>query len=318
MTALYSLTEHCKYGPLHDELIRDRLVVGLNDLRLSERMQLVKDLTLEKSIDMARQTEAVKQQQSNLRGECINAKTPDSVDRFISKSKSFQSRPRFKSAHGAKDKFKQSQSRCHKCGKSPFHPKAHCPANTVLCHACGKRGHYQKVCASSRKVNEIQEQDPGIFLGTVVAGGDPWLIDIKIKDCEVQFKIDTGADVTVMPDHVFHKIFKEGNKPALQRVTKPLLGPGCSPLSVIGVSNMLLLKGDKHILEDVYIVKSLHSPLLGRPAITKLALVTRVDGVSIHTLQERYSKLCSGLGLLQRPYTIELSPGAVPFSLKTP
>lgn len=153
-------------------------------------------------------------------------------------------------------------------------------------------------------MNEIQEQDTGIFLGTVVAEVDSWMIDIKIKDCEVQFKIYTGADVTVMPDHVFHKIFKEGNKPALQSVTKPLLGPGCSPLSVIGVSNLLLLKGDKQILEDVYVVKGLHSPLLGRPAITKLGLVTRVDDISIHTLQERYPKLCSGLGLLQRPYTL--------------
>lgn len=98
-TALYSLAEHCKYGPLHDELIRDRLVVGLNDIRLSERMQLDKDLTLEKAIDMARQTEAVKQQQSNLRSDCVNAKTPGSVDRVISKGKQFQSRQRVKSAY---------------------------------------------------------------------------------------------------------------------------------------------------------------------------------------------------------------------------
>lgn len=74
VTALYSLAEHCKYGPLHDELIRDWLVVGLNDIRLSERMQLDKDLTSEKAIDIARQTEAVKQQQSNMRSECVNAK----------------------------------------------------------------------------------------------------------------------------------------------------------------------------------------------------------------------------------------------------
>lgn len=37
---------------LHNGLIRDRLVIGLNDIRLSERMQLDKDLTLEKAIDM--------------------------------------------------------------------------------------------------------------------------------------------------------------------------------------------------------------------------------------------------------------------------
>lgn len=31
VTALYALTEHCNYGPLHAELIRDRIGVGLTD-----------------------------------------------------------------------------------------------------------------------------------------------------------------------------------------------------------------------------------------------------------------------------------------------
>lgn len=66
VTALYALAEHCSYGVLHDELIRDRLVVGLMDNRLSERMQLDPDLTLGKAINMAPQSEEVKRQQSSL------------------------------------------------------------------------------------------------------------------------------------------------------------------------------------------------------------------------------------------------------------
>lgn len=31
ITALYTLAENCSYGALHDELIRDRLVVGLRE-----------------------------------------------------------------------------------------------------------------------------------------------------------------------------------------------------------------------------------------------------------------------------------------------
>lgn len=116
-------------------------------------MQLDKDLRLEKAVDMARQAEAVKQQQSNLRGESA-VKTLGSVDRVISRN-NLKVRQRVKSGHGAKQKFKQSHSRCHKCGKSPSHPKAHCPANAVLCHACGKKGHFQKLCVSSKEVNEI-------------------------------------------------------------------------------------------------------------------------------------------------------------------
>uniref|UniRef100_A0A672KCE8 Uncharacterized protein n=1 Tax=Sinocyclocheilus grahami TaxID=75366 RepID=A0A672KCE8_SINGR len=51
ITALYALVENCNYGALHDELLRERLAVGLRDSTLSERMQLDRDLTLEKAIN---------------------------------------------------------------------------------------------------------------------------------------------------------------------------------------------------------------------------------------------------------------------------
>eukprot|EP00794_Sanderia_malayensis_P016472 gene16472-18109_t len=67
ITDLFSLAEHCGFGELHDELIRDRIVVGLADRSLSERLQLEADLTLEKAITQARQKELVHQQQGILR-----------------------------------------------------------------------------------------------------------------------------------------------------------------------------------------------------------------------------------------------------------
>ena len=36
---LYRLAEHCGYGVLHNEMIRDRIVVGLRDAKLSEKLQ---------------------------------------------------------------------------------------------------------------------------------------------------------------------------------------------------------------------------------------------------------------------------------------
>lgn len=38
-TTLHCLAEHCGYGTLHDEMVRDRFVVGLKDKRLSEQLQ---------------------------------------------------------------------------------------------------------------------------------------------------------------------------------------------------------------------------------------------------------------------------------------
>ena len=47
---VYALAEHCGYGDLWDELIRDRLVVGICDSKLSEQLQLDADLTLNKPV----------------------------------------------------------------------------------------------------------------------------------------------------------------------------------------------------------------------------------------------------------------------------
>ena len=47
ITALYSFAENCEYGEWKDQMIRDRLVVGIRDTSLSERLQMDPDLTLE-------------------------------------------------------------------------------------------------------------------------------------------------------------------------------------------------------------------------------------------------------------------------------
>ena len=77
ITALYGLAKYCGYAGLHDEMIRDRIVMGLRDARLSEKLQLDADLMLEKAVTQVRQAEAVKQQQSLVRGASVNHTQPD-------------------------------------------------------------------------------------------------------------------------------------------------------------------------------------------------------------------------------------------------
>ena len=65
---VYALADHCDYGDLSDELIRDRLVVGIRDSRLSERLQSDADFTLDKAVTIIQQSETVHQQQVFLCG----------------------------------------------------------------------------------------------------------------------------------------------------------------------------------------------------------------------------------------------------------
>ena len=59
----------CNYGDLKDEMFRDRLVVGIRDQELSEKLQLDSELTLEKAKKTIRQKEAVKEQRKQLQGD---------------------------------------------------------------------------------------------------------------------------------------------------------------------------------------------------------------------------------------------------------
>ena len=63
ITALYILAENSDFGSLYDEMIRDRIVVGIKDVKLSESMQLDESLTLDRAATMVRPTEQVKEQQ---------------------------------------------------------------------------------------------------------------------------------------------------------------------------------------------------------------------------------------------------------------
>lgn len=277
-------------------------------------------MDLDKAINMARQSEEIKKQQSALRSETnimqVNAKT---VDRVIQKhDKTKFNMFKNKTAKTQQQYSKRQSNKCYKCGGSP-HPKPECPANDAKCHLCGKKGHYQRVCRQSKTVQSIEEEEEqGFFLGSVSSEGQAWTAIIQVKDAKITFKLDTGADVTVIADSDLSKIFANEHRPVLQQPEKPLLGPGKTPLDVAGFTKLQLNYGAKQTTEKVYVVRNLSTPLLGLPAITALGLLVRVDTVSMDTLKTTYPKLCNGLGKVQRAYHIKLKPNAVPYSLKTP
>ncbi|GBN54665.1 hypothetical protein AVEN_13833-1 [Araneus ventricosus] len=86
ITALYTLAECCEYGVLHDELIRDRIVVVIHDKNLSEKLQLDADLTLTKVIERVLLSEVVKEQQEKLiekDSASVNAISPNKPAKFL-------------------------------------------------------------------------------------------------------------------------------------------------------------------------------------------------------------------------------------------
>ena len=177
ITSLYSLSEHCNYGALREEMIRDRLVVGIRDSAVSLKLQMNKKLTLDEAVKLVREAETIKKQQPLLRSELQKESINSSAVASVRKGRQDRGQ-KPKTGQG----LKQTSSRqaCTRCGRSPPHDRQHCPAKDAICHKCSKKGHYKAMCRSTAKVGDVRQDEPDYteaFLGAVGTDRDnPWVV----------------------------------------------------------------------------------------------------------------------------------------------
>ncbi|UYV70783.1 K02A2.6-like [Cordylochernes scorpioides] len=320
---LHKMAENCNYGSLKEEMIRDRIVVGVKNLQLSEKLQLEPNLTLERAIQAACQTECVKQQQTILRSTTTQAANVDQVY-----EKKLPPR-RFNSTNGKGDASKKSKfqkwskpekSGCIRCGASKFHPYKDCPAKEVKCHKCKKVGHFAKVCYN-KTVGQVTQGDDYHFVGNIYENGqnsNDWKVYVKVDKIKILFKMDTGADVNIIPQEIYFKNFahKKLCKPDIQ-----LLGPRQVKLHVIGKFTALIEKDGRSIPGEIFVVPQLMQPLLSGKACESLNLIKILQSIekrnSLNPFEE-YPKLFTGLGTLQGSYTIKLKDESQPHAIYTP
>ena len=124
-------------------------------------------------------------------------------------------------------------------------------------------------------VGAVKEPRP-LVVPTISSGTDPWTVDILLKDCRIEFQIDTGADVSVISEEQYQKL----KVPELKPSNKSLVGPSQDKLQVWGQFIGTLTYKNSTVKQDVYIVMGSRKPLIGRPAITALKLVSQVNTVN--------------------------------------
>ncbi|KAL5488539.1 hypothetical protein EMCRGX_G017493, partial [Ephydatia muelleri] len=305
--ALHSLAENCEYGTLKEDLIRDRLVIGIRHEALSRRLQMDPELTLGKATRMVRQEEAVKEQQVALKQDKDGE---GSVRAEIGRMKI------------SKPKEPTSKHACWRCGN--HHDYGKCPAYRATCYSCRKRGHFKSQCSSKRGTPD-QDADEGeieqvetAFLGGVGGRKGQWVTKMSLCGQLVQFKIDTGAEVTAISHKQYRKLKLNVT---LTKPSKVLYGPANQSLPVLGEFVGTLAFRDKSCSQRIFVVTGLKNNLLGLPAIEALGLVVRIDTVSgdyKSKIVAKYQSLFQGLGTMGEPYKILLTPEAKPVSLFAP
>ena len=229
VTDLYALIENCEYGELSDDFLRDRIVVGIKDMKLSESLQMDDKLTLRSTLEKVRSKELIQKQSTLLQDMTISR--ADAVTRAQKAQK--HTRPQ------EKPKYSKKKKTCHRCGNQP-HKLAECPARESTCSKCSMVGHWQKYCRNKRLgIREVEatngDNDENVFLGEVTVAqvrDSDWDITLLINNKPLTFKIDCGADVTVVSKADYEKVASDST---LLKTDKVLLGANQQPLNVIGV-----------------------------------------------------------------------------------
>lgn len=122
---LKRLSEHCEFGMVLNDTIRDRLVCGLSNESIQKRLLSEANLTLKKAIEISTSMEMASREAQHL-----SASTQVHKLSFEPKNKTATDRP------------------CYRCGKTG-HEAQECWCRD--CRHCGKKGHIERVC---RKVLE--------------------------------------------------------------------------------------------------------------------------------------------------------------------
>ena len=194
ITELYALSETCEFKDRRDEMLLGRLIVGIRDKGLSEKLQFDTDLTLEKAKKTIRQKEAVREQSHQLSGKPPAPLMEDVTQRAP--------RRHYRPQHGrgganAQARGAPGPDKCTRCGRRKHQGAEKCPARNATCYNCKKKGHLKAYCFS--KPSTVSEVAAGghpedqAFLETVsTPDSSTWRSTLLVNGKQVQFKLDTG------------------------------------------------------------------------------------------------------------------------------
>ena len=128
---------------------------------------------------------------------------------------------------------------------------------------------------TSSEPEKDPENSKDTFLGTVGSDSsrdDTWTVTLTLQGKPVTLQLNTWC---VIPE----KIWTEVGQPQLTASDRTLRGPDSRAISTLGMFLGTFTHNNRSMETEVYVVKRLAKPLLGRPIILTLGLVKLVAAV---------------------------------------
>jgi RNase H-like domain found in reverse transcriptase/Reverse transcriptase (RNA-dependent DNA polymerase)/Integrase zinc binding domain len=330
----------CEFGELTDSLLRDRLIGGIIDTGMRERLLKDHGMTLDKAVNLLRANESSKIQTKVMSG--TEYKTVDAINRYRPKQNTGNNAPRSQQNSSNKQNQVPKQSRpnlearqdnaCSRCGSR--HNYRECPAYGRTCHKCGRLNHYATVCTATQKQlhtvdlqgEETEQADSeeeyyveslNLQVDTVLQAKDnEWLENIMLNGTKISFKLDSGSQVNVISFDTYNRLKV---KPALLDTKAKISAYTGHGITLKGKCTLdCQVRGQSQSCE-FYVTCPNYPPILGKQACEELGLLQRV----IHTTSRRspcspqdivseYEDVFKGVGKLSHKHSIQLDKDAKP------
>jgi transposase InsO family protein len=284
-TALRKLAEGCEFEAITpDEILRDRMVFGVRDDKVRERLLRESKLTLRKTDEICRAAESTVAQMKlvgNGVGEAVNAINPER-----------------KSAQNQRETSDRKAARsCGNCGR--VHDPDSCPARGKTCNNCKKSNHFAAVCRGKKKrtsgfVRAVEESDTDeteeLFVISDIAAvtlDDAQLVTLKLESGNyLRFQPDTGAQCNVIPVHLYKMASKDHTLKQVKKVKTAITAYGGSRLPVVGQVVIRVWRDQFKCLLDCKLVDCPDiRPILGRKACIGMNIIKYTDNDAINKPQ---------------------------------
>ena len=300
-----------------DQILRDRLVTGIRDEKVRERLLRDNKLTLEKALDIVRAAESTAAQMKEMNLEAgLHAvrQTPQ----------------RDESKEGLSKHDKEVIKDCKYCGRD--HEKRKCPAFNQICRKCGLKNHFAAKCHARNKVAAVQDQDR-FYLGITKTGDNKvretvtltMLSEVDdVPNGDVQFLMDTGAECNVLPVTVYQKVTgdKELKRLDKNKRTVLVLANGYEQ-PIEGRASIKVSRGTQTHKFVVNVVKGQgYEPILCKQTLIDMGMIKILDSdqnprvrvltAGCDTLLQEFNDVFEGLGKLEGQYTIVTDPSVKP------
>ena len=304
---LKTLAKTCNFCDcLRDSLIRDRIVLGIKDEQTTKKLLRIRDLTLNRCIDICRSEEVTALHMKSL------SEPVDNINQVESKKK----KARAPTADGQSGK----KISCKFCGYEHAPERKKCPAWGKVCKRCKKKNHFAKGCKDAA-VNAIESDEDleEISVVRVQAMKDKAVFaEMLVQQKPVRFQIDCGASANILPSKYVEDVDLEPCSQSLVMWNGTKVKPvGTCALRVVNPRN-----NTKYKVRFLVVRESL-TPLLGLNATEKMGLLTvhKENFVSVvknleNDLANKYPDVFdNGLGKLPGKVHLQVDPACQPVIL---